>query len=843
MNKPDPKIRATARPMRIAYVLENGEDTHTWLDKVIAKCFARHGGRQSLIVPSVDGGISERYAAWLKVIDPDVVMLLTYENAAVAANVEALLGDTLLEHRQRKPGEIERHPTVGLETPSLTALSWIPFLKTVSGIQRQPIDFILDRYPAWRDDGLIKDNFGTLLDSMNRFPVHEQIGVRPVMLTPPNPPEDRWHLPIPDAKEIQDPYTLFEILPHNKTSTLAQLSNLNCQPFQPFHSWRDAFCLVIGDSFEDRVACWNAGLLFDDATTHQAIKTLRLPAAIAVDEEKTAKVAAFLRSANWLGDNAGPPKVAVRSYSLDETILGEFLDRLRQGSRSEVTFSAIASLDDCCPAGAADIHAAHHAFLPAPTMSETAASEPSTFVSVPSPHQLKYCAGQHPIFSEGNWYVDLMIDKFNDHGRFSNVRQAWALPQRRQLIGDFVKIDGARILRWGNLSVPCNVDISALEVTQPDDNLLFSRLLTMTNVWAYKDIRFRQDIQPAFRYSETSDKGRYLAGLLGMFGSLSDVEHTMNMRFWRRQFFTMAAPANDQRADVITFLRRRLNAKNGTFAIDDDEGWERLAERVIQSAVKMKIPRLRVRYKKLLDLWLSELKEAIDLDKNLTQRTDSILAEAPNELKSSLAFLVERGVFHRGHEWVCRNCSHRNWVGLRMLADELSCEVCASAHQLPVDIALDFRLNEFFATCLREHDTLTVACILSSLRREARSFFSFQPQTAIYRKYPEEQGGAPNHELDVLCVSDGKFIIGEAKIRAELIAPSDIADLAKIAKSLQVDVAILGALADERGVMTTKLEQLQQLLPDAIEARAIVTSWDEGPSAYLGGRMHTFSIW
>ncbi len=842
MNKPDPKIRATARPTRIAFVLENGEDTHAWLDKVIAKCFARHGGRQSLIVPSVGGRISERYAAWLKVIDPDVVMLLTYENAAVAAELDALLGDTLLEHRQRKLGEIEKHPAVGLETSALTVLSWIPFFKTVSGIRRQPIDFILDRYPAWTDDGLIKDNFGTLCDSIDRFPVHEHIGVRPLMLTPPDPPENRWHFRIADAEEIQDPYILLEKLLLNGTSTLAHLSNLNCQPFRPDHPWRDAFCLVVGDSFEDRVACWNAGLLFDDATI-QPIKTLRLPAAIATDEARTARVADFLRSANWLGANVGPPKIVVRSHSLNEAALGDFLGRLQQGTRSSVTFSTIASLDDCCPADATNIHTAYRAFLPAPTTSETAVAEPSTFVSVPSPHQLKYCAGQHPIFSEGNWYVDLVIDKFNDHGRFSNVRQAWTLPKRRQLIRNFVKIDGSRILRWGNLSVPSNADAPALEITQPDDSLLFSRLLTKPKAWAYRDIRFKQDLQPAFRYSEASDKGRYLAGLLGMFGSLSDVEHMMDMRFWRRQFYAMAAPANDQRAEVITILQRRLKARNGTLLIDDVEGWERLAERVVQSAAGLKIPRLRVRYDRLLELWLKELREAIDLDENLKQRVDSILAEAPGELKSSLAFLVERGVFYRGHEWVCRTCSHRNWVGLRMLADEMLCEVCASAHQLPVDVALDFRMNEFFATCLREHDTLTVACILSTLRREARSFFSFQPQTAIYRKYPEEQDGAPSHELDILCVSDGKFIIGEAKARAELIAPSDIEDLAQIAKDLQADVAILGTLADERGVMPRKLEQLRQLLPDAIEARSIVTGWDDLPSAYLGGRMHTISTW
>lgn len=262
----------------------------------------------------------------------------------------------------------------------------------------------------------------------------------------------------------------------------------------------------------------------------------------------------------------------------------------------------------------------------------------------------------------------------------------------------------------------------------------------------------------------------------------------------------------------------------------------------MQIASNLKVPRLRTRYDKLLKLWLTELDEAISLDEHLKQQAESIVAEAPDELKSSLAFLVERRVFYRGHEWVCRNCSHRNWAGIRTLADAMPCEVCATDHHLPVDVAMDFRLNEFFATCLREHDTLTVACILSALREEAKGFFSFHPQAAIYKEYPEDQDRRPSRELDILCVSDGKFVIGEAKARAESIAPSDVADLAETAKELGVDVAILAALADERSVMPGKLEQLRNLLPATIEARSIVTRWNDEPSTYLGGKMHTYSL-
>ena len=63
MNKPDPKVGATPRALRIAYVLEDGVDAHGWLDAIFADCFGRDGGRQSLVVPLVNGAISEPFQA------------------------------------------------------------------------------------------------------------------------------------------------------------------------------------------------------------------------------------------------------------------------------------------------------------------------------------------------------------------------------------------------------------------------------------------------------------------------------------------------------------------------------------------------------------------------------------------------------------------------------------------------------------------------------------------------------------------------------------------------------------------------------------------------------------
>lgn len=831
--KPDPKIRAMARPVRVGYLLEDGPDAHGWLDAIFADCFGRDGGRQSLIVPVAGGAVSKRYQDWLRIFDPDIVIALTFDNDALVPDLVELLADTTILQGKRKRDEPDKHPRVGIPDVGLAALSWLPFMKARSSVIQTAPEFILDRYPAWEDDGFVKDNFGTLCGSLDPFPMHEQIAIRGLVLTPKDSPENRWRIRLVNAEETTDGYEAIERMAQRSSiATLAQLSNLCCQPHRTEHPWKEGFCLVIGDSFTDRVSCWNAGLLFDDAQV-QSYKTLRVPAAIRSDEGRTVKIASFLRRWNWIGQHNGPARVVVRSNSLSAAEVQEFVIRLQKAAMSNVGFSSIASTDDCCPSDVKHIYHTYQIGNLGPATSETAIRDATTIVSVPKPVQLSYSGGMHPIFSRGYWFADLGIDRLQDNSRFDNARDTWRLPIRAQLVRMFHDKSAARILRNREISVRVNVDIPAIEVKQPEDRDVFHRILCERVQYPHADLRASTAKPIAYKSSAISDKGRYLQGMIGMFGSLNYVEHVLSKHFWRNQFKNMAAPAQDQHQEVITFLQRRMKAKNGVLSINDDAGWKHLAERVIQISSRLRVPRETTRYEKLLNAWELELKAAIDADEQLKDRRDQILLEASDELKRALSFLFECGVFYRGHEWSCRHCSHRNWVGVEALKEIVPCEVCRQEHQLPVDVALDLRLNEFFATCLREHDTMTVAWALCALREESHGCFIFAPQTALFRDYPEKQGGKVDRELDVVCIVDGRLVIGEAKARVDLIGQGDIEDLARAAMELEADVAILAALSGERGLMDQKVQRLRPLLPRTVEVRGLVSDWNDQPSCYL----------
>lgn len=834
MDKPEARIKAIPRPIGVAYILEDGADAHAWLSAIFAHCFGRDGGRQSLIVPIQKAAISDRYQQWLRSQGPDVVLLATYDNEHWASAITDLVGDAELIGIERRKDEPVQFPRIGLERPQpLTSLSWIPLLKAVSGFQRTPPTQILDRYPRWEDDGLIGDNFGTLQASMSQFPIHEQIGLQGFMLTPRDAPANRWNFG-PRGYEVEDAHAVLPDLARGDLVTLSMLSNLSKDSTRPRHAWSEGFCLVVGDSLDDRISCWNAGLLFDGAL-RQRYCTLRVPASYATDKEKIENIGTFLRNGNWIGDSSGPARVVVRSHTLDQAALADFIDRLREHARANVAFEPISSLDDCTPVDPSARHFVTHSFDAAPSATEAPILGKSVAFATPQPAQVAYCRGLNPVFSRGAWLNDIRVDRLNDVGRFSNERQHWVLPPRRQLVHLFSTTPGTRLTAQGILAVPATIESATLQVTQPDDQGVFHSLFADggTQHFEYRDLRSRFASASPYVYAEPSDKGGFLRGLVGLFGSLNDLEDVLSNHFWRTVFLTMAAPAQSQQEEVIRDMQLRMRARDGVLKLEQPADWEKLAERIIQKSARMRVPRLTTRYDKLLDAWTRELEAAIGRDSNLQQDKDRLLAARERDLQRSLGFLLERGILFRGHEWVCEACRHRNWRGIDALKEVLACEVCGENHLLPAGVTLDFQMNEFLATCLREHDTLSVAAALCTLRRSAKRCFLYAPQTALYDKYPDGPRAAIARELDVVCISDGKLIIGEAKIRSDLIARSDIEDLAAAAVAVNADKAVLVAMQGDPQTMKMRLAELKDRLPAHIEAASILSPWDDQPAFYL----------
>jgi len=841
MSKPDPFIAVVARPFRVAFLIEDGDGAHDWLDAAFNDSFGRHGGRQSLVVPIIQGAIPPLYVDWLKAYDPDVVWLISTNNEELAAILQRHCSPIHMRGLKRQlTAEDRRPPRLDMRTPALTALSWLPFLRVVSGGFRARPESILDCYPQWKDDGLVTDNFGTLYHSFSRFPLHREMAdiVKPLMLTPADAPEDRWRWQI-KADEVTDGYAALEpLVKSGRLVTLGYLSNIHSQHMRVRnHRWADSFCMVLGDSFTDRVSCWNAGLLFDDAD-QQIYKTLRLPTSVISDASRIERVQKFINGNNWINRyGGGPGRVTVRSSSLTDDQLKAFVAQIGgKGSWCSYEVKTIQSIEECCPPTPDRDRLS--AWLPRQRDDDAAVQVPlrhrTESVAVPRPFHLQHANTAHPMCSEGEWIAQCLIDRTNDNGRYANIRGGWWIPRRGQLCRLFLSNSTeGRITAGGQLAIPVHMKSDRIVITEPSDEDFFHYILHQPDAYNYGDIRSVERVTTPYRYSQPSDKGRYLKGVLGMFGSIDRAYEVLMHGFWRKQFARFASPADDQIPQITRTLQKRFVPQAGEYVFKTPEQWEKLARTFLSQAMNVRQPKHTVKLRALQEDWKGDLARAIDTDKNLHDRREKILAEANEELARSLQTLCHEGAFHQGHSWSCRQCGYKNWTALEALKMTVECQVCQEPRQLPIDMEFDFRMNEFLATCLREHDTLSVVWALGKLSRRPDRELIFVPQTALYRKYPEEQNNAADRELDLLCVLNGKLVFGEVKASLSEIDKDEIDNLVALAREYQPDIVVIGAMVGEQAKLNTRLDQVRAQLGSDVAIEGLLGRSGEKLEFYL----------
>src|SRR4051794_9419621 len=87
------------RPVRVAFLVEDGEHSSLILDGIFADCYGRWGGRFNMVVPCYDGKIDPIYWPWLETYGPDIVY--SYVRLSDA--------DILEVHERLAPSEYKLH--------------------------------------------------------------------------------------------------------------------------------------------------------------------------------------------------------------------------------------------------------------------------------------------------------------------------------------------------------------------------------------------------------------------------------------------------------------------------------------------------------------------------------------------------------------------------------------------------------------------------------------------------------------------------------------------------------------------------------------------------------------
>jgi hypothetical protein len=226
---------------------------------------------------------------------------------------------------------------------------------------------------------------------------------------------------------------------------LSQLSAWLC-PRLEFHddSWAESICLVVGDSFIDRVVFWN-GRSHLPVWLDSGLVTLKTSKEQLDDPGFFSSLIGIIRNRIRVPtSNSSSAHFRLRSASLTQSELDRVCDNFRnQDKRAFYSAEAAITLDSCVPSADAlknpkqltgdgmwfqgrdwhEVEFSQSVFRPPPIY----------------PRHIRDVRPLPPSASQGGWALDLDIDRILNYSRFQNVQHRWWLPFRLRMVDAFVK--------------------------------------------------------------------------------------------------------------------------------------------------------------------------------------------------------------------------------------------------------------------------------------------------------------------------------------------------------------------------------------------------------------------
>ena len=816
-----------SRPIRVAYLLADGEHAHVKLDGIFAASMAAWGGRYSLICPCDNGYPRDSYLPWIKGVDPDIIYsFIDLSDDNLKKLREAFGPAYLVRHHENFQGvPTSRDFRVEFPITPLTSLSTtLQYARAFPASAPQPIR-VVDYLPGQAHDQFIDDNFGTYYGSYGRWPIPKQLAdaVTPLtvvseeVLNAPN--RGRRY----EGETVADATALLRFMSENgNTYGLAQLAADATPRIELREAYDNALTLVVGDTFADRVAYWNLRSR-EPAFLGREVATMIVDPARLEDRPFFSALAEFLKKRNGVPRNSGTPWVELCSASLSQDQLTALKDSFRAAdSWNGYHVGKPLTLDSITPSAKVLGHVrglvTGGLFDRTPEWKEFPANGDKAQPPVVTPKHIEHIQSRN-YATNGAWALDVNIQRQENHSRYINVRHRWYFPRRLRFHEAFLKSyeseEGreyrhTRANSHGHLTLfgSFGQDLPAIEL--PNDEKAF-RFAMQRGDTHPPFLRFGNWGQPSgpFAWSQPSDKGRYLLGALRMLGSLQDAGAILRHNYWRSVFEELGgAIGTTRRNQIKETIKKRLRSVNTQPSGWDDDTWERMTSLVANEAHQVRIPQQSLTYDDLLERHVPFIeKEKAILEEHKTENPEDWIEQAKRSLRDAVQERCAKKVLFQGYRWRCDTCYNSNWNDIAALQPALTCSICGSTEPAPVDKPWSFRLNGFLQDAMREHGLVALVWCLVALEERARDTFFYLGPHELWIEQPRDYNTPCDSEADLICVLDGDVHLCEVKSSSRDI---DLASLIEVALRLRPDVVTLAVLEAPSARLNAKVVELRQ---------------------------------
>jgi len=744
-------VTTSYRPKRVVFLVHPERVNDNELNHIMRYNFSVWGGRFNVIIPATGSEIKPEWWKLLVISDPDVIYsLLPLDDGLIQRINKHVLPAKIIEVT---PEDKKRLGSSFLINPfeiKALGIEDIPrFVWTSRGFIREPFFFYIK--DSWKDgpyQTFVIRNFGVLPDIISMNDTFRDLPVEIIELDKISPTEifkkilsygARANFPI----DICEKY-----VPRNYS--------LKHMPFN------NGFHLIIGDSYLDVIYAWNRASITELNTGRNAFW---LSQELCRDEELLNLLCEWIKQTFWAHDHNRTGKVI--SYSVDESELRRVADKMRD--TLHFFFEPIQLPPDRFPCPDA-FFPKRGAIMQGPERHtyQVPLSENKGLVGFPRPPFLKE---EH---SQRGWMVDLEIQYHPErYYEYTNLRPIWQLPKRVGISGKF--FDSPRESRITFDGLPS----TWVATTERTIGIHIPSDLAVVRTWFehyHTNMNRKKYSQPKPRFTDlrVSEKGRYLQGVLQLFGNVYIAGRTFEDPFWRDVLVKMAE-------ESITMTMKNLRDRFGE-----------LRGKALQSQTN--------------NIWWKVNKKF-------------------DELKVlELEYLLRRKVLLQGIELRCPQCGTLQWYIVDDISSEMRCDGCLFHFPLPSSPEWSFRLNNLVRNALCKHGILAVLHALYKLHDESGTgMFLFLPSQDIFEGNQQN----PFTDLDIVVIRNGKFLIGEVKSNPAGFKPDDFYKIKVTAEDLLPDEVLLAAEGETWPPDVEKeIKQLTETLKSLdIKVKPLLLQW------------------
>lgn len=606
---------------------------------------------------------------------------------------------------------------------------------------------------------------------------------------------------------------------------------------------QNRFQVVVGDTIEDIVYFWNKPYLLS-RWKRTFMNHLWLPTDLATDADMKDALCAWVNKSSW-AEEQNSKTVQFVSFSIEEeelkSIASRFQNKLRWSTnvkcykdpqipnfRPEYPLFSLREDPFSDRDSSIEIHRGQSY---------------TNILELTEPNGLS----QHDL--DGHWMADFYIEFTHDqYGNNDDVIRRmdgnfllWMYPNRNHLTYPmFDRFSRIRLNRFPSVLMKRGEKVLKLTLTESESVVRSLFYNSNRLVYVDSDPRVQVTTRP-YSHANLSDKGKYLQGVLELFGNLTLAYAVFKNPYWRSMFDILSKNTNAEQNMQVSVANKLKKLIDGSEPLTskNQKAIEALAAQTVNIANNLTIKQKEfplMAFEREAKEWESKYIERVKSTDNYSENDLIGLRFSSEDIKDSLSQLTERNIIQIGVNPQCPNCGMTNWCHVDDIGQQLICQGCRMPFPLKPELDWQYRLNNLVYAATASHGTIPLILVLGQLLDERRDSFLFSPNLNLYA---EQKDTAFNDldliaEVDIACIQDGKFIIGEVKKSMSFFKKKDFDDMAEIAKRVKPDIVLFSCIDKQEPTknITTQVERIKkELCPLEIDV-----IWYE--LKYLDGTYH-----